>query len=154
MSWRPAGPEDAEALRDLERAANLVGLAHVFPGQPFPDADVLARWRAALAEPGVSVLLHESAFTSWDTDGRLRHLGVHPAAWRTGLGREAVELAVAGIRVTDATPYLWVLELNTRARGLYEHLGWRLTGEERLAEWPPYPTELQMSLLPDSRHGG
>ena len=38
MTWRTAGPDDAVALRDLERAANLVGLAHVFPVIcPFPD---------------------------------------------------------------------------------------------------------------------
>jgi GNAT superfamily N-acetyltransferase len=153
VSWRPATAEDAEALRDLERAANEAGLAHVFVGRPFPDDEVLARWRATLAEPGVSVRLHEDAFTSWDTDGRVRHLGVHPRAWRTGLGREAVALAVDGIRASGASPYLWVLELNTRARGLSEHLGWQAAGDTRSAEWPPYPTELRMRL-PESGHGG
>ena len=151
MTWRLAGPDDAEALRDLEREANLVGLAHVFPGLPFPDEGVLARWRAALADPGVTVMRTDAAFTSWDVDGRLRHLAVHPDRWGTGLAREGVALAVAGIRAAGRTPVLWVLVANERARGLYEHLGWEPTGREQKAEWPPYPTEVEYRL-PQSRH--
>jgi GNAT superfamily N-acetyltransferase len=152
VTWRRAGPCDAVALRDLERAANLVGLAHVFPGLPFPDEDVLSRWEATLAEPGVTVLLTEAAFTSWDTAGRLRHLAVHPDHWGTGLAVEAVRLAVAGIRASGATPTLWVLAANQRARRLYERLGWEPTGRERPAEWPPYPVELEQRLQ-QSGHG-
>ena len=51
MTWRPATADDAAALRDLEREANLVGLAHVFGELPFPDDGVLARWRETLADP-------------------------------------------------------------------------------------------------------
>jgi hypothetical protein len=46
VTWRFAAPDDAVVLRDLEREANLVGLAHVFPGLPFPDEGVLERWRS------------------------------------------------------------------------------------------------------------
>ena len=44
--FRPAREDEAGALRDLERAANLVALGHVFPPDrfPFPDDAVLARW--------------------------------------------------------------------------------------------------------------
>ena len=148
MSWRPAAAGDAVALRDLERAANVVGLAHVFSGLAFPDDGVLARWRATLADPTVTVLMTDAAFTSWDTGGRLRHLAVHPDHWGTGLAREGVELAVAGIRRAGRTPVLWVLAANHRARGLYEHLGWAPTGREQPAEWPPYPIELELALRP------
>lgn len=153
MSWRRATAEDAVALRDLEREANLVGLAHVFAGIEFPDEAVLARWQIALNEPGVSVWVTAEAFTSWDRAGRLRHLAVHPDAWGRGLAREGIELAVAGIRAEGNRPTLWVLDLNHRARGLYEHLGWTPTGRTREAEWPPYPTELELAL-PESRHAG
>jgi GNAT superfamily N-acetyltransferase len=146
MSWRTATLDDAVALRDLEREANVAGLAHVFPGLPFPDAGVLARWEATLAEPGVNVLLTEAAFTCWDATGRLRHLAVHPDRWGTGLARQGVELAVAGIRSSGLVPVLWVLAANQQARGLYEHLGWEPTGREQPAEWPPYPTELELAL--------
>ena len=151
MTWRLAGRDDAAALRDLEREANLVGLAHVFPGLPFPDQGVLARWEATLADPAVTVLMTETAFTSWDADGRLRHLAVHPDHWGTGLAREGVELAVTGIRYAGRVPTLWVLVANHRARGLYEHLGWEPTGREQAAEWPPYPTEAEYRL-PESEH--
>jgi GNAT superfamily N-acetyltransferase len=152
VTWRTATPDDAVALRDLEREANLVGLAHVFPGLPFPDEDVLTRWRATLAEPGVTVLMTDDAFTSWDEAGRLRHLAVRPDRWGQGLAREGVELAVAAIRASGRTPTLWVLDANRRARAVYEHLGWEPTGRQRPAEWPPYPTELELGL-PQSAHG-
>jgi GNAT superfamily N-acetyltransferase len=138
-------------LRDLEREANLVGLAHVFPGLPFPDEGVLERWRSTLVEPGVTVLMTDAAFTCWDDDGRLRHLAVHPDRWGTGLAREGVELAVSAIRAAGRVPVLWVLVANVRARALYEHLGWVETGRSQPAEWPPYPTEVEYRL-PESAH--
>jgi GNAT superfamily N-acetyltransferase len=146
VTWRLAGPDDATVLRDLE--ANLVGLAHVFPAAefPFPDDAVLARWRTTLADPAVTVMMTDAAFTSWDTAGRLRHLAVHPAHWGTGLARQGVELAVTAIRAADRTPVLWVLDANHRARGLYDHLGWEPTGREQPAEWPPHPVELELTL--------
>jgi GNAT superfamily N-acetyltransferase len=146
MTWRTATPGDAIALRDLERAANRIGLAHVFGDLPFPDEGVLARWEATLVDASVTVLMTEVAFTSWDADGRLRHLAVHPDHWGQGLAREGVQLAVAGIRAAGRTPVLWVLAANHRARGLYDHLGWAPTGRQRPAEWPPYPTELELAL--------
>ena len=154
MTWRRATADDAVALRDLERAANLVGLAHVFPAEEFafPDDEVLERWRATLAEPGVTVMVREEAFTSWDDAGRLRHLAVHPDRWGTGLGRQGIALAVTAIRTAGRTPTLWVLVANHRARGLYEHLGWEATGREQAAEWAPYPTEIELRL-PQSPHG-
>jgi GNAT superfamily N-acetyltransferase len=146
VTWRTATPDDAVALRDLEREANVVGLVHVFPGMPFPDDGVLARWQTALADPAVAVFMTDVAFTSWDDTGRLRHLAVHPDHWGAGLAREGVELAVAGIRSSGLVPVLWVLEANHRACGLYEHLGWEPTGRTQPAEWPPYPTELELAL--------
>jgi GNAT superfamily N-acetyltransferase len=145
-SWHTATPEDAVALRDLERAANQIGLAHVFGDLPFPDDSVLARWEATLAEPGVTVLMTDGAFTSWDDAGRLRHLAVHPDHWGAGLARQGVQLAVSAIREAGRTPTLWVLVANHRARGLYDHLGWEPTGREQPAEWPPYPVEIELSL--------
>jgi GNAT superfamily N-acetyltransferase len=152
VTWRSATPDDAVALRDLEREANLVGLAHVFGALPFPDEAVLARWRETLADPTVAVLMTEAAFACWDEAGRLRHLAVHPDHWGTGLAREGVELAVREIRAAGRTPVLWVLVANQRARELYEHLGWEPTGREQPAEWPPYPVEMELRL-PESAHG-
>jgi GNAT superfamily N-acetyltransferase len=141
--FRLATSVDVEALTALERDTNLVALAHVFPGLPYPYDDVRERWSRLLVDPLVRVELAGPAdrpdvYLAWDTPGpgRLRHLGVRPEAWGRGLARQALERAV-GVR------RLWVLCENTRARGFYEHLGWTPTGLEQQAEWPPYPVELE-----------
>ncbi len=146
MHVRVAGADDGPLLRDLERAANLAALAHVFPPDrfPFPDDDVLARWALVLTEPGVTTELAvvEGAavgFLAYDAT-TLRHLGVHPDHWGRGLGRALVARAVVAI---GPGAVLWCLVDNRRARGLYEHLGWRPTGRLQAAPWPPYPTEME-----------
>ena len=141
-SWRRATADDAVALRDLERAASRVGLAHVFGDLPYPDDDVLARWVLLLDDPEVVVEVAEDdeglvALTAHDGSS-LRHLAVRPDHWHAGLGREGVARAeAAGAR------RLWVLADNGRARRLYESLGWAPTGQSQECPWPPYPTELE-----------
>lgn len=142
--WRRAGADDAGLLADLERDANLVALAHVFPpdAHPFPHDGVLARWRAVLADPEVVVEVLDGpdglgAFVAHDATV-LRHLAVRPVRWGQGLAGEAVARAVAA-----GADRLWCLADNHRARGLYDHLGWRPTGLTRAAEWPPYPIEIE-----------
>lgn len=142
--WRRGVPADAGPLTDLERDANLVALAHVFPpdAHPFPYDGVLARWRAVLADDTVVVDVVEGvdgldAFVAHDPSV-LRHLAVRPTRWGHGLASEAVARAtVAGAH------RLWCLADNHRARGLYDHLGWRPTGLSRTAEWSPYPVEVE-----------
>ncbi len=138
--FRPAGPTGARALTELEREASLVGLAHVFPDTPYPTDEVRARWERVLADPEVRVEVagperRPDVLVCWDSR-TLRHLAVRPERWRSGLARLAVERAVGVTR-------LWCLVENHRARGFYEHLGWRPTGLERGAEWPPYPREME-----------
>ncbi len=132
---------DAEALKDLEKAANLVALAHVFPPRlhPYPDDDVLARWRRLLADPSVTTLVGEddrglTCFAAFD-DTTLRHLAVRPDRWGSGLSAEVV-----GASTADR---LWCLELNHRARRFYERHGWVVTGQRRLSEFPPHPVEVE-----------
>ena len=151
-AWRRAGPGDAVALMEVERATNLVALAHVFPPDvhPYPDADVLARWALILDDPGVTVEVVDReagliAFAAWDVR-TLRHLGVHPDHWGRGLARAGVERAVAAIREGGETPHLKCLVENHRARGLYEHLGWVPTGVRGEAEFPPHPEEMEYVL--------
>jgi len=156
MTWRPASATDAEWLRDLERAANLAALGHVFPPEqhPFPSEGVLARWMTLLAAPDVAVEGADSgsrldSFVAYDTEV-IRHLAVHPDRWGAGLARAAVFRAVDVIRAGGRTPRLWCLadnhRDNHRGSGLYAHLGWQLTGASRAAEWPPYPMELEHAL--------
>lgn len=152
MSWRAATPADADALGDLERDANLASLGHVFApaAHPFPEGAVRDRWRRTLLEPGVRVEVVDGpgrldCYVAYD-GVTLRHLAVHPEAWRRGLGRDAVGRAVAAIRADGGRPRLWCLVLNHRAQRLYAGLGWTASGVERRAEWPPYPTEVELVL--------
>jgi GNAT superfamily N-acetyltransferase len=142
VEWRVATPADAVALRDLERSASRVGLAHVFGELPYPDDDVLARWVLLLADPEVTVEVVEDehglvALVAHD-GSTLRHLAIRPDHWGEGLAREAFARAeAAGAR------RLWVLEANGRARRLYESLGWRPSGTTQECPWRPYPTEVE-----------
>lgn len=161
--WRAAGPDDAVALTDLERAANLATLGHVFPPErhPYPYDLVLDRWRRTLAEPGVTVEVRPgptglAALSAYDAT-TLRHLAVHPDHWGAGLAREGVERATSSIRAWGpGWALLWCLRENRRARGFYAHLGWRPTGVTRVAEWAPGPEELEYELdfAQTGRHGG
>lgn len=142
--WRTASAVDAGRLADLERDANLAALGHIFPAatHPFPYDEVLARWDAVVADAAVTVEVvgargRLDAFLAYDGT-TLRHLAVHPEQWGCGLARAGVE------RAEHAGAHrLWCLRENERARGLYEHLGWRPTGLSRTAQWAPYPLEIE-----------
>ena len=145
--WRRATADDVVALRDLERVASQRGLAHVFGDLPYPDDDVLARWVLLMDDRSVVVEVVEDAdgfvaLVAHDGES-LRHLAVRPDHWGAGLGREGFRRAeAAGAR------RLWVLELNTRARALYESLGWVPSGASQECPWPPFPTELEYAAPP------
>jgi GNAT superfamily N-acetyltransferase len=150
VSFRAAGAADVGALTALERSANLVALAHVFPPgrHPFPTDDVAARWALLLEEPGAAVEVVDGdrgrlrCLVAWDVEN-VRQLAVHPDDWGHGLARAAVSRAVAAIAAGGAAEArLRCLVENQRARGLYEHLGWRATADRRPAPWPPYPEEM------------
>jgi RimJ/RimL family protein N-acetyltransferase len=158
--FREATIDDLIPLLDLERAANLAGLGHVFPPDefPFPDDDVLARWALVLDEPGVDVLVRDTAdgsgidlFAAYD-DRSLRHLAVHPDRWGDGLATTAIETVLRAMDDRGTTvAELWCLEENHRARRLYEYLGWRAASDRREAPWPPHPTEMRYTrLIPQS----
>jgi RimJ/RimL family protein N-acetyltransferase len=141
---RRATGSDAVALRDLEKAANLVALAHVFPPEqhPYPDQLVLDRWREVLADPDVTTLVSEddgglTAFAAFDED-TLLHLVVRTDQWGSGLARTLMA-AVPSTR-------LWCLAENHRARRFYERLGWRPTGKEEPETFIPFPVRLEYEL--------
>ncbi len=152
---RAATAADLTALRDLERAANLAALRHVFPPDrfPFPDEDVLARWALVLADDDVEVLVLDGddgglvLLAAYDSS-TLRHLAVHPDHWGRGLASYAVEVVLHAMDLRGTVEaHLWCLADNHRARRLYHRLGWHPTDECRAAPWPPHPTEMRYRRL-------
>ncbi|HEX5769455.1 MAG TPA: GNAT family N-acetyltransferase [Nocardioidaceae bacterium] len=149
--FREATEHDLLPLAELERAANVVGLAHVFPPErfPFPFDAVLARWRLVLDDPAAVVLVLDEAeedrlavYVAYD-DSTLRHIAVHPDRWGEGLATAGMtEATRAMARRGSHEAFLWVLEENHRARRLYERLGWVPTDDRREAPWPPHPMEV------------
>jgi GNAT superfamily N-acetyltransferase len=147
--FRRATGADAVALRDLEKAANLVALAHVFPAEshPYPDQLVLDRWREVLADPAVTTLVSAddeglTAFAAFDED-TLLHLGVRTDQWGSGLA--------ATLMAEVPSTRLWCLADNHRARRFYERLGWRPTGNEKPETFVPFPPLLEYELRPAPR---
>jgi len=146
-AFRPATIADVGALTELEQSANEVALGHLFAGVPFPREEVARRWRAELADVSRTVEVIDAegklaCFVCFDAH-RLQHLAVHPEYWRRGLARAAIERAVARM---DGDPVLWCLRDNTRARGLYERLGWTLTERTKRSEYPPHYEEVEYTL--------
>lgn len=158
--FREATDRDLLPLAELERDANLVGLAHVFPPEryPFPFDAVLARWRLVLDDPSAVVLVLDDAdrnrlagYVAYDAE-TVRHVAVHPDRWGEGLARAGLEAAVAGMAERGTTEaHLWVLADNRRARRLYESLGWTPVDDRREAPWPPHPVEVRYVLRLDQR---
>ena len=149
--FRDATEADLLSLMRLERDASVAALGHVFPPDryPFPEYDVLARWRLALDDPTVRVKVVDApagmrlaALVAHD-GSTLRHLAVHPTHWGSGLATTAIAMVLDEMAQQGATVAgLWCLEQNHRARRLYEHLGWRLSDRREEAAWPPYPTQI------------
>src|SRR5262249_3513700 len=65
----------------------------------------------------------------------LTGVAVTPSSWGRGLGREIVVAAQDGMRADGyAAAGLWTQQDNTRARTLYESLGWTATGRTQVSE--------------------
>ena len=124
----------------LERDTNLVALAHVFPGVPYPEDDVRERWLRLLADPAVRVEVvgppdRLDVYLAYD-ELRLRHLGVRPERWGEGLAR-------AGARPGRLAPGGSGCSPTTTGPRLLRAPRLAPTGREQKAEWPPYPVELE-----------
>jgi len=152
VTIRLAGPDEAEVLFAIQKAASLAGLGHIFPADrfPYPDDAVRERWREVVAGPD------HRAFVA-ETDGEavgvaaiegdwLNGLYVLPERWGSNVARSLHEAVVDAIRATGAaSAHLWVLEANARARRFYERRGWRENGTTRVVPYPPNPIDVGYS---------
>ena len=152
VTIRLAGPDEAEALFAIQKAASLAGLGHIFPADrfPYPDDAVRERWREVVAGPD------HQAFVA-ETDGEavgvaaierdwLNGLYVLPERWGGTVASALHEAVVDAMRASGvAGVHLWVLEANARARRFYERRGWRENGTTRVVPYPPNPIDVGYS---------
>jgi RimJ/RimL family protein N-acetyltransferase len=137
---RESGRSEAESHFQVQRAASLAALGHIYGDEPYPDDAVLERWQAFPGTVLVSERDEEIVGVAGIEGEWLHGFYVVPDSWGTGVADElheaAVELGVAR---------LWCLEENHRARRFYERRGWQLNGETRVVEYPPHPLDVGYS---------
>lgn len=150
VSWRPAGPDDAEALAYLGAATFLASFADDHPGKPliehlkhYHSVDYYA---AKLADPAVDIVIGETPLGApvgyvmlvppehpelqREGDLELKRIYLLGPWQGGGNGRVLMEqaLTIAGQR--DAKRLLLaVYESNTRAVAFYERAGFSYIGE-------------------------
>ena len=152
VTIRLARADEAEVLFEIQKAASLAGLGHIFPADrfPYPDEPVRERWLAVVAEPSHQALVAETdgdavGVAAIDGDW-LNGFYVRPEWWGGQVAPALHDATVDVIRGSGAArAHLWVLEANTRARQFYERRGWRENGTTRVVEYPPQPVDVGYS---------
>jgi GNAT superfamily N-acetyltransferase len=147
---RRVQPDEFVALFELEKVASLAGLGHVFPVEefPFPDEEVLAKYRLWFEDPDFRALAVERGrrmigHVAYDRE-QLRQLSVHPELWGSGLADAMVDVALDDMAAGGAAQArLWVLTANSRARRFYQRGGWAPTGKVSRSQFVPHPEMLE-----------
>lgn len=138
---------DIETVHFASRQAAYADRVSQWPPAGPDRSGRAARWRAWLSDPSISCLVGDSdgeivgfctVRASVDVDAgpsvaEMPTLYVRPDLWRVGVGRALCEAGMA--RAAERgfeTLTLWVLELNERARGFYQALGFSWDGGEKV----------------------
>lgn len=143
---RPLRPDDLEVLLEVQRAGAVAALGHIFPQEenPFPTAEIRARWVAELDDPDVECFAvvrdGEVAGFAATRGAELLHFGTALDSWGSGLaGRAHDELVERLRRQGHERAWLWVFEANGRAIRFYERRGWRPTTQTTRTSFAPHP---------------
>jgi RimJ/RimL family protein N-acetyltransferase len=156
MPLRDATVADLPALMDVQQAAAVRALAHIFPQDryPFPRDELLSRWVTEIADPDVGAYVIEdgedriAGFAATRGD-ELLHFGTAVRTWGTGLAicaHDDVMRRLTAAGVTRAR--LRVFEEDRRARRFYEKLGWRPSGQRSRTPFPPHPVLVEYAYAP------
>ena len=162
---RPARLEDAEAVVRVHERASAAMFEELI-GRRFDDVlpfgERLEDCRRALDEQSGSAQTIVAqrgdeivGMASWrlaeDGQGELEDLHVVPEAWGTGVGTRLLDAAVDALSSAGAeAAFLWVGEVNARARRFYERERWEHDGTRRPSAFGPI--ELRYRLIPSRRH--
>jgi ribosomal protein S18 acetylase RimI-like enzyme len=135
---RPARPEDAEAIAQVQVATWRAAYAHAFPAETLAAADAgerAERWRRWLGSETATFVAevdgkicgfaNVGASVDHPGEGELFSIYVLDAAWGTGLGTALIEAGEEELRARGfASATLNVLADNPRACRFYERQGW------------------------------
>jgi N-acetylglutamate synthase-like GNAT family acetyltransferase len=145
LNVRPAAPGDVDAIvRIYVDSWN----ADFVPRLPAIEADAarINRWRNALAESSATrwwlverdgeivgfVVIGPSRDPIDPNLGELDTIAVDPKAWRTGVGKALMSVALEGLRSAGYhSAVLWTLSDYPQAENFYIATGWRLNGATR-----------------------
>ncbi|OZG71006.1 hypothetical protein BTA51_23155 [Hahella sp. CCB-MM4] len=157
MRTRPAEPRDATILAQIHVNAWREGYKGIMPADYLAALSIQereAQWRSALSENGLgSYQLAEfrnevtgfciygpprDETLSTRNCGELLALNISPDHWGKGFGTLLVQHVIEHATSSGwDTLYLWVLKKNTRARSLYEKLGFEFDGTEKTEQLAP-----------------
>lgn len=150
VSWRKAGPDDAEALAYLGAATFLASFAHDHPGKPLIEhlkyTHSTAYYADKLANPAVDIVIGETPLGApvgyamlmppehpelqQEGDWELKRFYLLGLWQGGGNGRALMQQALDVARARRAKRLLLaVYESNDRARSFYERAGFAYIGE-------------------------
>ncbi len=133
LSYRPATGADLEFLFDLYKAAMMSYLVDAFG--PWDEAREREAFRRCFNPAEVRVIRWDGADVgALHVQERTEELfiisiEVHPSVQRRGIGTAAVRSVMAEAERLGKPVALRVLKGNIGARGLYQRLGFGVTGE-------------------------
>ncbi len=151
IAAREAVTKDVDDLVAIDRAAVEYSLGRKFPAElrDYPEHEVRGMWTEFFARSDARCLIatkNDSAvgFIAW-ADGQLVDLAVDPLVTRRGIGGALLREATSALLADGDDALVWVLEDNSSAIAFYVRHGWKFTGDSRIAAYPPYSTEVEMT---------
>ena len=159
--FRPAAPDDVDAILNVQEPGAVQGLGHIFPQaqHPFPRDVVRARWESEIVDPRIAVYVATAAggrvvgFAA-RRDDELLHFGTAVETWGTSLATSLHDELLATFPAGVTRLRLRVFAENRRARRFYERCGWTPTGAISRTSYEPFPVLVEYARLRSSVTSG
>jgi len=152
MQIRKATRDDAARIAEVHVNAWREGYKGIMPDEYLDSLSIdlrIEQWQEILLKKnsGVNLIIEHNDVVSGfgvygparDEDlsncnaGELVALNILPSAWNIGLGRALInEIIASSCNNNWKSLYLWVIKENNRARKLYESMGFKVDGIEKI----------------------